>query len=142
MGSEPICPGAVYTRRMTLRVLVLICAAAAATSGCASFYPVESTPEGITRNIAPGDTVRALTREHGEVTLLVMAVNDYEMRGRVDKDPEDVLRIRFDSIELLEIERLSMKRALLTVVLPVVVGAIVACNNDDCSTRGVVDGRF
>ncbi|MBN1238399.1 MAG: hypothetical protein JXB36_07845 [Gammaproteobacteria bacterium] len=122
---------------MTVLVLLTL-----ASSGCASFYPVETTPEGITRNVGPGDTVRVTTRELGEVRLLVTAISDYELRGRIEGDPDDVVWLRFDRIDLLEIQRLNMRKALLGVVLPVVIGAIVICNNSDCRTDGVIDARL
>ena len=115
---------------------------AMACSGCASFYGVETTPEGITRNIEPGDTVRITTRELGEVRLLVMAVSDYQLRGRVDGDVDDVVWVSFDRIETLEIQRLNMRKALLSVVLPVVIGAIVVCNNSDCRTDSVLGAQL
>jgi hypothetical protein len=123
--------------------LMLLCLLALATalSGCASFYTVETTPEGITRDVEPGDTVRVRTRERGEVKLLVMAINDYELRGRVNGDPEDIVWLEFDRIERLEVQHLNMRKALLTIVLPVVVTAIVVCNNTDCRTNSVLSAR-
>ena len=120
----------------------MLLAMAVAASGCASFHSVETTPEGITRNIEPGDTVRVTTRELGEVRLLVTAINDHEMRGRINGHADEVMWLRFDRIELLEIQRLNMRKALLSVVLPVVVGAIIVCNNNDCRTDGVLDARL
>src|SRR5690606_6191273 len=122
--------------------LLPLLALALLSSGCTSFHTIETTPEGITRNIEPGDTVRVMTRELGEVRMLVTAINDYELRGRVDGDADDVVWLSFDRIERLEIQQLSMRKALLGVVLPVVIGAIVICNNSDCRTDGVVDARL
>lgn len=115
---------------------------ALALSGCASFHAVETTPEGITGSIEPGDTVRVTTREHGEFRMLVTAINDYQIAGRVNGNGNELRRLPFDRIEIIEIQQLSMKKALLTVVLPVVVAAIVACNNGNCRTRGVLNGRL
>lgn len=123
-----------------LRVLAVACVLA--LGACTAYQPIETTPEGITRNVAPGDTVRVLTRDDGELELLVTAINRSELRGRVGGKADDVRWIRFDRIETLEIEQLSMRRTLLTVVLPVVAGAIIACNNDDCRTHGTVDATF
>ena len=127
------------SRLTGLTVLVLL---TLASSGCASFYPVETTPEGITRNVEPGDTVRVTTRELGEVRLLVTAISDYELRGRIEGDAANVVWLRFDRIDLLEIQRLNMRKALLGVVLPVVIGAIIICNNSDCRTDGVLDAQL
>lgn len=121
---------------------LLLLALALGSSGCASFYPIETTPEGITANVEPGDTVRVTTRDLGEVMLLVTAVSDYRIRGRVDGNPDEAVWLRFDRIDGLEIQRLSMRKALLSIVLPVVIGAIVICNNTDCRTDGVVDATL
>ncbi|HEX7080644.1 MAG TPA: hypothetical protein VF329_06495 [Gammaproteobacteria bacterium] len=127
---------------MRFGALPVVAAALLCAAGCASFYPVETTPEAITGTIQPGDTVRVRTRDREELVLLVTAINDYRLRGRVDGNPQDVRSLGFDGIERLEIERLNMRRALLTVVLPVVAGAIIACNNGDCRTDSVLDARF
>jgi len=108
------------------------------SSGCATYQPIETTPEGIAGNVAPGDSVRVITRDDNEIRFLVTAVNAAEIRGRVDGDGEPV-RLSFDAISLLEIHRFSMRRTLLGVVLPVVAGAVVACSNDDCRTDSVLD---
>jgi hypothetical protein len=108
---------------MRLRLpLLTVLAVAFALSGCASFYAVETTPEAITRMIQPGDTVRVMTREQGEMKLLVTAISDFELRGRIDGDADNVVWLRFDHIQFLEIQQLNMRKALLTVVLPVVIG--------------------
>jgi len=111
---------------------------AAVLSGCATYQPIETTPEGIAGNVSPGDSVRAITRDENEVRFLVTAIDDAEVRGRVDGDGEPV-RLSFDEIRLLEVHRFSMRRTLLGVVLPVVAGAVIACNNDDCRTDSVLD---
>jgi hypothetical protein len=114
----------------------------AGLSGCASFHTVETTPEGITRYVEPGDTVRVVTREHARRELLVMAINDYEIRGRVEGKAANVVWVPFDTIEVIEVERLSMRKALLTVVLPTVVAAAIICNNDDCTTRSSLNAGY
>jgi hypothetical protein len=127
------------TSRLTLFLLLAL---AVGSSGCATFYSVETTPEGITRDIEPGDTVRVQTRELGEVKLLVMAINDYELRGRINGNADNVVWLRFDRIDVLEVQRLNMRKALLTVVLPVVVAAIIVCNNTNCRTNSVLNARL
>jgi hypothetical protein len=122
--------------------LLMVLAVAFTVSGCASFYAVETTPEAITRMIEPGDTVRVRTREQGEMKLLVTAISDFEMRGRVNGDADNIVWLRFDRIQLIEIQQLNMRKALLTVVLPVVISAIIVCNNSDCRTSSVLDARL
>ena len=111
---------------------------AALASGCATYQPVETTPEGIVGAVAPGDSVRVITRDGNEMDLLVITIDDAEMRGRLNGGAEQV-RLSFDAIDVIEVHRFSMRRTLLGVVLPVVAGAIIACNNDDCRTRSVLD---
>jgi len=115
-----------------------VLALAAVLPGCATYQPVETTPEGIVRYVSPGDSVRVTTRDENEVRFLVTYVDDAEIAGRVDDDGE-AIRLPFDAIRRLEIHRFSMRRTLLGVVLPVVVGAVIVCNNDDCRTDSVVD---
>jgi hypothetical protein len=121
-----------------LRALSLIFMLAAA-GGCASFYELEKTPEGITDGVRPGDTVRVTTEDLGRVRVLVMAINDYELRGRINGNADDVVMLRYDHIDTIEVQHLNMRKALLSVVLPVVVGAIVVCNNTECRTDGSID---
>jgi hypothetical protein len=83
-----------------------------------------------------------MTREQGEMKLLVTAISDFELRGRIDGDADNVVWLRFDRIQFLEIQQLNMRKALLTVVLPVVIGAIIVCNNSDCLTDSVLDARL
>jgi len=118
--------------------MLSVAALAAVLSGCATYQPIETTPEGIVGHVAPGDSVRVLTRDANEVRFLVTYVDDAEIRGRGDDDGEPV-RLSFDAISRLEIHRFSMRRTLLGVVLPVVVGAVIACNHDDCRTESVID---
>ncbi|HEX6993442.1 MAG TPA: hypothetical protein VF339_04770 [Gammaproteobacteria bacterium] len=129
--------GAAYTARMRLRTFA-IAALAIVLSGCATYQPIETTPEGIAGHVAPGDSVRVITRDENELRFLVTYVDDAEISGRVDGDGAPV-RLSFDAIRRIEIHRFSMRRTLLGVVLPVVVGALVVCNNDDCRTESVVD---
>lgn len=111
----------------------------AALGGCATYYPVETTPEAITRTVSPGDTVRVTTRDdEDDMQLLVIGVNDYSLHGRVDASADHEALVSFDRIEDLEVQRLNMRKALIRIVLPVVVGAAIVCNNTDCSTRGGV----
>jgi hypothetical protein len=115
----------------------------AALSGCATYYPVETTPEAITRTIAPGDTVRLKTRDDEDnMQLLVIGIDDYSLHGRIDASPDHEALVPFDRIEDLEIERLNMRKALLRIVLPVVVGAAIVCNNTDCSTHGIIGATY
>ncbi len=118
-----------------------VLALAAVLSGCATYQPIETTPEAIAGHVAPGDSVRVVTRDENELRFLVTYVDDAEIAGRVDGDGEPV-RLSFDAIRRLEIHRFSMRRTLLGVVLPVVVGAVIVCNNDDCRTRSVVDAEL
>lgn len=111
----------------------------AALGGCATYYPVETTPEAITRNVSPGDTVRLTTRDdEADMELLVIGVNDYSLHGRIDASADHEALVSFDRIEDLEVERLNMRKALVRIVLPVVVGAAIVCNKTDCSTHGGV----
>lgn len=126
-----------------MKTLLALCGVLLALlSACASFYPVEATPEGIARNVAPGDTVRLQTRDEDEMHMLVISVNDYALRGRVDARGDREALVPFDRIEGLEVERLNMRKALLRIVLPVVAGAAIICNNTDCSTHGIVQATF
>jgi|SRR5690606_10603673 len=118
--------------------LVIAAALAALSSGCATYQPIEATPEGIVATVAPGDSVRVITRDGNEMDLLVITIDDAVIRGRLDGGGEEV-RLSFDAIDVIELHRFSMRRTLLGVVLPVVAGAIIACNNGDCRTRSVLD---
>ncbi len=109
-------------------------AVAIGVSGCAAYHPVETTPEGIQRSVEPGDTVRGITRQQDEFRLLVTAIDDREMRGRPNGDRAETRELRFDLIESLAVQRPSMRRTLLVVVLPVVAGIVIACSIDDCRT--------
>lgn len=121
------------------RSFVALIAVVLGMSGCTAYHPIETTPEGITRNVGPGDTVRVRTRQEDELRLLVTAIDDREMRGRVDGDLSDMRNVRFDGISSLDVERPSMRRTVLAVVLPVVAGLVIACNNGDCRTRSGLD---
>jgi hypothetical protein len=115
----------------------------AALGGCATYYPVETTPEAITRTVEPGDTVRLTTRDDEQgMQLLVIGVNDYSLHGRIDAREDHEARVSFDRIEDLEVERLNMRKALLRIVLPVIVGAAIVCNHSDCSTHGLVGATY
>lgn len=129
-----------YTAPMSPhRLLAALLAVAVGTSGCTAYHPIETTPEGIRRSVAPGDTVRLRTRQEDEVRLLVIAIDDREMRGREDVESRDTRTVRFDAISSLDVQRPSMRRTVLAVVLPVIAGLIIACNNSDCRTRSGVD---
>jgi hypothetical protein len=128
---------------MRCRFLIAVVAASAlATSGCAAYYPVETSPATIRRSIEPGDTVRVAAGGDEELRLLVTAIDDRRMRGHVEGRGERSAQFELDAIESLEVERLSMRRALLTIVLPVVAGAIIACNVGDCRARSSLDARY
>lgn len=115
----------------------------AGLTGCASFHTVERTPEGILGTVKPGDTVRIRTRRREEMTLLVWMVSESHVRGRLDGgDSEEVRRVRFDRIETIEVERLNLKKAMLTTLVPVIVGAIIFCNNEECRTRSAVTAEL
>jgi hypothetical protein len=117
--------------------------ACAGLGGCATYYPVETTPEAITRTVEPGDTVRLTTRDDEDgMQLLVIGVNDHSLHGRIDASADREALVSFDRIEELEVERLNMRKALLRIVLPVVVGTAIVCNNTDCSTRGLVGATY
>src|SRR5690606_40816200 len=70
-----------YTRPMSCRFrATAIAVLAAVLSGCATYQPIETTPEGIAGNVSPGDSVRAITRDENEVRFLVTAIDDAEVR--------------------------------------------------------------
>jgi hypothetical protein len=116
--------------------------ALSALGGCATYYPVETTPEAITRTVEPGDTVRVTTRDADDMQLLVIGLDDYSLHGHIDGSADREALVSYDRIEDLEVERLNMRKALLRIVLPVVVGAAIVCNNTDCSTRGFVGATY
>lgn len=111
-------------------------------SGCASFYPVDTTPAGIRRVLRPGDTVRLTTRDRVELRMLVIGVDDYDILGRVDGRESEEKLVPFDRIDGLSVQRLNMRKALFGVVLPVVGAAVVACQHEKCRTHSVVEVRY
>ncbi|HEU4617753.1 MAG TPA: hypothetical protein VFV10_06900 [Gammaproteobacteria bacterium] len=125
------------------RFLPLVAVIFGGLAGCATYYPVETTPEAITRTVLPGDTVRVTTRDdRGEMQLLVIGLNDYSLHGRIDASADHEALVQYDRIEGLEVERLDMRKALLRIVLPVVVGAAIVCHNTDCSTHGLIGATY
>lgn len=118
--------------------------AALGLAGCATYEPVERTPEGILDAVGPGDRVRVTTRDADELELLVWTVGDSELAGRRDGgDSEEVARVRYDRIERINVRRLNFRKAMLTTFVPVIVAAIVFCNNtDECETRSLVKAEF
>lgn len=120
-----------------------LAALGACLAGCASFHPVERTPEGILDAVKPGDTIRIRTRQQEELEMLVWTVSESEVRGRLDGgDSEELRSVRFDRIQTIDVERLDLKKAMLSTFVPVVVGAIIFCNNEDCETRSAVTADF
>jgi hypothetical protein len=111
--------------------------------GCATFYPVETTPEAIFESVAPGDTVRITTRDGEELTVLVRSTTGFQITGRVkDMPASDVLEIGLERIETLEVERPNLRKAMLTTFVPAVIAAIVVCNQSDCETDAAVIATF
>jgi len=129
-------------------VCAVLVAAAGLLAGCVSFDAVETTPEGIVGAIEPGDTVRLTTRDGAdpilreptldELTLQVRSVTDSEIRGRREGGSPELVSVRFDRIESLEVERANLKKAMLTTLVPAVLAAIIVCNHQDCETRSVL----
>jgi hypothetical protein len=113
-------------------------AACAALAGCVSFYPLETTPEGIIDGVRPGDVVRLATRDRGEIVMRVRLITQSELEGRVEDGSDTFERVRFDRIESIDIERLNLKKAMLTTFVPAVIAAVIACNNTGCQTRSIV----
>lgn len=111
--------------------------------GCTTYYAVERTPEGVLESVKAGDTVRIRTRASDELELLVWTLSDSEIAGRLDGgDSEEIGRVRYDRIETIEVERLNFRKAVLTTFVPVIVGAIIFCNNEDCETRSGVTADY
>jgi hypothetical protein len=106
--------------------------------GCTSFHPVETTPEAIVRSIEPGDTVRIALRDGAEITALVLSLSESELRTRTVDRSAARLVIRFDRIDRLDVERLDMRRAVLTGVLPALIAMAVVCERQECRTHAVV----
>lgn len=130
-------------RRARLPGIVPALLLALGLGGCASMYPVETTPEGIRAAIRSGDTVRIRTRQQEELTMLVWTLSNSDIRGRLDGgDSDEVRRVRYDRIETIGVRRLDLKKAMLSTFVPVVVGAIIFCNNEDCETRSVVTADY
>jgi hypothetical protein len=117
---------------------VLAAALLSTTTGCISLSPVESTPEGITAAVAPGDTVRMTTRNRGEIVMRVQIVTDYDLRGRIEDGSGAFESVRYDRIDAISVERLNMKKAMLTTLVPAVIGAVIVCNHSDCESRSVL----
>jgi hypothetical protein len=111
--------------------------------GCATFYPVETTPEAISESVAPGDTVRITTLDGEELTVLVRTTTGFQIIGRLkDMPASDVLQIGLERIETLEVERANLRKAMLTTFVPAVIAAIVVCNQSDCETDATVIATF
>jgi hypothetical protein len=111
--------------------------------GCATFYPVETTPEAISESVAPGDTVRITTPDGEELTMLVRSTTGFKITGRLkDMPASDVLQIGLTRIETLEVERPNLRKAMLTTFVPAVIAAIVVCNHSDCETDVAVIATF
>jgi hypothetical protein len=110
---------------------------------CATFYPVETTPEAILESVAPGDTVRITTLDGEELTVLVRTTTGFQVTGRAkDMPASDVLQIGLERIETLEVERPNLRKAMLTTFVPAVIAAIVVCNQSDCETDAAVIATF
>jgi hypothetical protein len=109
--------------------------------GCTSFHAVETTPEGIFATVEPGDTVRILMRDGSRMDLMVWSISYEEIRGRTQGRGSEVVRVRFDTIDTLQIERLSLRKTLLSTVVPVVLTAVLVCSRRECNTGAVVVSR-
>jgi hypothetical protein len=102
---------------------------------CATFHPIETTPEAILESIAPADTVRITTRNGEEVVLRVRSVTRSHVTGRVRDMPAELLQIRLDQMQTIELERPDLRKAMLTTFVPAVIAAVIICNQQDCETR-------
>jgi hypothetical protein len=105
---------------------------------CATFHPVETTPEAILASIAPADTVRITTRVGDEVILLVRSVTRFHVTGRARETPAELLEIGLDQMQTIEVERPDLRKAMLTTFVPAVIAAVIICNHQDCETRTTV----
>lgn len=115
--------------RFALSLVWTVCACA----GCASFQAVETTPEAILATINPADTVHVTLRDGREITLGVRSVSDEFLRGQPAAPPDAIpVEIRLDRIAALEVERPNLRKAMLTIFLPAVVGVAVICSHQDC----------
>jgi hypothetical protein len=122
---------------------LLTLAACGYLQGCATFYPVETTPEAISESVAPGDTVRITTTDGEEVTVLVRSTTGFQITGREKNMPaSDVLQIGLERIETLEVERPNLRKAMLTTFVPAVIAAVVICSRSDCETDAAVIVTF
>jgi hypothetical protein len=133
------------TKRRLARTWLHVCGCLALSvclAGCTSFYPVEQTASAISRGIDPGDTVKLTTRDADEVTMVVWSVGDQEIRGRVQGDSREVVRIEFDRIAIIAVERLNFKRTIFATVVPAVIAAAIACNRQDCESHAVVTAAY
>src|SRR5690606_10723301 len=101
------CRRAAYTAPMRSRMFPVL-ALAAVLSGCATYQPIETTPEAIAGHVAPGDSVRVVTRDENELRFLVTYVDDAEIAGRVDGDGEPV-RLSVDALRRLGTARCSLR---------------------------------
>lgn len=124
--------------RMSTPVIALL---AALTAGCVSYYPVETTPEGILSTIGSGDVVRMTTRDRGAIEMRVWSVSDEHVRGKVEPEQE-LVDVRLDLIESLEIERPDLKKAMLRILLPAVVGVALLCKHQDCESHSILTATF
>lgn len=114
------------------RLSLLLVGALAA--GCVSFYPVETTPEAILRTVHSGDTVRMTTREREELEMRVWTVGDEYIRGDTGGGPSALRAVRLDLIESIEIEQPNLKKAMLAILLPALIGIAVICHNQGCES--------
>jgi hypothetical protein len=122
---------------------VLTLALCGCLEGCATFYPVETTPEVILESIAPGDTVRITTHDGEELLVLVRLATGFQITGRPkDMPAADVLQIGLEEIGTLEVERPNLRKAMLTTLVPAVIAAVIACNHQDCETDAAVIATF
>jgi len=117
-------------------VLTLACAT---SGGCVSFEAVETTPESMLATIHPADVVRATLRDGQILTLRVRTLSDEFLRGQpVDDSEAGLVDIRLDRIAALELERPNLRKAMLTIFLPAVVGVAVICRHQDCRKQSVL----
>jgi len=117
-------------------------AALAMLAGCSVYEPIEPSPEAGRRLLEPGDSIRVVTRDDAELKLLVTAIDDERIRARRSGARGESFWLALERIRRLEVERLSMRRSVLVVVLPVAAAVLVACNDGDCTTSNRVEARF
>jgi len=116
----------------------LLCLAFAC-AGCVSFVTVETTPEAMLETIRPADKVRVTLRDGSELMLSVRSVGDEFLRGRaVDASAAELVDVRLDRIAALEVERPNLKKAMLTILLPAVIGVAAICHNRGCESSSIL----